>query len=197
MKKDEVTIGSVYQVMVTDKLAPVRIDRVHEQGGWIGTNMATKRVVHIKTANRLRACVMQGNSDPNPPKAPVTPEVDSHREEEPLPQHRAKKRLKKQATASHTTEVQREPATHPDDPKPTSKDKKTGCLDAAVRVLKEAGEPQTSGQIMQRILDQRLWTTAGRTPAATLYSAMLREIQRKGEDARFVLARPGKFTLNR
>jgi hypothetical protein len=35
----------------------------------------------------------------------------------------------------------------------------------------------------------------GRTPAGTLYSAIIRELQTKGENARFVKTARGKFTL--
>jgi hypothetical protein len=39
-----------------------------------------------------------------------------------------------------------------------------------------------------------LWTSpGGKTPHATLYSAILREIQVKGDAARFVKAERGKF----
>lgn len=41
------------------------------------------------------------------------------------------------------------------------------------------------------------WTSpGGKTPAATLYSAILREIQRKGADARFKKVERGLFTTN-
>lgn len=41
------------------------------------------------------------------------------------------------------------------------------------------------------------WTSpGGATPWATLYSALLRELQKKGPDARFVKADRGQFTLN-
>lgn len=33
------------------------------------------------------------------------------------------------------------------------------------------------------------------SPSATLYSALLRELNTKGKDARFKTAAPGKFTL--
>jgi len=38
---------------------------------------------------------------------------------------------------------------------------------------------------------------SGRTPAATLYSAVLREINTKGTDARFVKTERGKFAAKR
>jgi hypothetical protein len=41
------------------------------------------------------------------------------------------------------------------------------------------------------------WTSPkGRTPAATLYSAILREIVAKGKEARFVKSERGKFSRN-
>jgi hypothetical protein len=40
------------------------------------------------------------------------------------------------------------------------------------------------------------WTSpGGATPAATLYSAILRELQKKGDASRFVKSEPGKFML--
>jgi hypothetical protein len=43
---------------------------------------------------------------------------------------------------------------------------------------------------------QGLWSSpAGKTPAATLYSALLKELQTKGDQARFVKTERGKFAL--
>ena len=44
-------------------------------------------------------------------------------------------------------------------------------------------------------LAKKLWSTNGKTPAATLYSSILREIQKKGDQARFVKTERGKFAL--
>lgn len=101
--------------------------------------------------------------------------------------------------ATPPTTSKTSPSTEPPTPQVTSprpaKPKRMGCLDAAAQVLGEAGDPLTCGQMMEHILEKRLWTTTGKTPAATLYSAILREIQRKGDQARFILAERGKFTL--
>ena len=41
------------------------------------------------------------------------------------------------------------------------------------------------------------WTSpGGQTPAATLYSALIREIAKKGAEARFVKVERGQFALN-
>ena len=55
MKKHEVKIGSEYVAKVSGKLAHVRIDRENPHGGWDATNLATKKPVRIKSAQRLRA----------------------------------------------------------------------------------------------------------------------------------------------
>ncbi|RMH70462.1 MAG: hypothetical protein D6685_00025, partial [Bacteroidetes bacterium] len=60
MKKNEIRIGGVYRAKVSDKLTDVRIDAEHPGGGWTATNLATKKKVRIKSAQRLRAPAMTG-----------------------------------------------------------------------------------------------------------------------------------------
>ena len=76
------------------------------------------------------------------------------------------------------------------------KAKKTSALDAAVRVLEEAGQPMTCPEMIEQMAAKGYWTSPkGATPAATLYSAVLREINAKGKEARFVKTERGKFGL--
>ena len=76
------------------------------------------------------------------------------------------------------------------------KAKKTSALDAAVRVLEEAGQPMTCPEMIEQMAAKGYWTSpGGATPAATLYSAVLREIKAKGKAARFVKTERGKFRL--
>jgi hypothetical protein len=75
-------------------------------------------------------------------------------------------------------------------------ERKGGCLDAAAQVLAEAVEPLSCGEMMTRILKRGLWTTEGKTPAATLYSALLRDV-RKGAASRFCKAAKGQFAINK
>jgi hypothetical protein len=76
------------------------------------------------------------------------------------------------------------------EPKP----RKTSCLDAAARVLAEAGQPMTCREMIDAMAKKGYWTSpGGQTPAATLYSAILRELSHKGSDARFVKTERGKF----
>jgi len=64
-------------------------------------------------------------------------------------------------------------------------ERKPGCLDAAVRVLQEAGKPMQCGDIVKVALEKGYWQTKGATPSATLYAAMIREVAAKGSKARF------------
>ena len=73
--------------------------------------------------------------------------------------------------------------------KPTGKkapakkaDGKMSALDAAAKVLAEAKEPMTTKEMIERMAAKGYWKSpGGKTPHATLYSAILREIQQKGK----------------
>jgi hypothetical protein len=74
------------------------------------------------------------------------------------------------------------------------KAKKPSALDAALRVLEEAGQPMTCPEMIEAMATKGYWTSpGGKTPAATLYSAILRETQTKGDASRFVKTDRGKF----
>ena len=75
------------------------------------------------------------------------------------------------------------------------KKKRSSGLDAAAQVLKEAGEPLDCKTIVERALAKGLWKTGGKTPASTIYAAILRECVAKKDQSRFRKAGPGKFEL--
>jgi hypothetical protein len=74
-------------------------------------------------------------------------------------------------------------------------DGKMSGLDAAAQVLAEAAEPLGAKTMVERMLEKGLWATSGKTPAATIYAAIIREIAKKGDASRFVKAERGKFTV--
>jgi len=77
-----------------------------------------------------------------------------------------------------------------------SKPKKASALDSAAKVLSESKEPMTCKEMIEAMAAKNYWKSAeGKTPANTLYSAILREVNTKGKDARFKKAERGKFTL--
>ena len=77
------------------------------------------------------------------------------------------------------------------------KQKKASALDAAARVLSESKEPMNCQDLIKVMADKGYWTSpGGKTPSATLYSAMTREIDKKGKYARFKKTERGKFGVN-
>ncbi len=85
-----------------------------------------------------------------------------------------------------------EPApTPPDEPAPV---KKLSALDAAARVLQEIGQAMSCTELIAAMAAEGYWKSPkGRTPAGTLYSALLRELQSRGDQARFCKTERGKF----
>ena len=76
-------------------------------------------------------------------------------------------------------------------------DGKLSALDAAAKVLAEAGEPMTSKAMIDAMATKGYWSSpGGKTPQATLYAAILREMQTKGVDARFQKTERGHFAIN-
>jgi hypothetical protein len=55
MRTVNVSIGDEYSVMVSGRLARVRVTSTSIHGGWNGLNVATGRTIHIRSARRLRA----------------------------------------------------------------------------------------------------------------------------------------------
>ena len=66
-------------------------------------------------------------------------------------------------------------------------------LEAAYKVLSETGIPMNARQICDMAIDKGYWDPQGATPDATISSAMLTEMKKKGADSRFERAGRGLF----
>jgi hypothetical protein len=71
--------------------------------------------------------------------------------------------------------------------------KKPSLLDLAAEVLGKAGKPMGCKEIVEEVLKSGRWTTKGRTPSATLYSAILREVANPARGSRFKKVERGQF----
>jgi hypothetical protein len=90
-----------------------------------------------------------------------------------------------QATASRSKK---------DKPAAEKADPKMSALDAAAKVLGESTEPMASKAMIDAMSTKGYWTSpGGKTPHATLYAAILREINVKGAEARFKKTDRGLF----
>jgi hypothetical protein len=80
-----------------------------------------------------------------------------------------------------------------------AKPKKEGLsmIEAAKKVLADKGEPMTCRDMIDAMAKAGYWKSpGGLTPHNTLYSSILRLIQRDGKNAAFKKSDRGMFTLN-
>ena len=74
--------------------------------------------------------------------------------------------------------------------------KRLSALDAAAKVLAETGQPMRCTELIAAMTAKGYWTSpAGKTPASTLYAALLRELGTKKDQARFRKTARGTFGL--
>ena len=111
---------------------------------------------------------------------------------------RATKKSKKAATSKAPLAKGRLPkAPKADTPtinEDAAKPRKLSALDAAAKVLEESSQPMNCQEMIGAMAAKGYWTSpAGKTPAATLCSALLREIKTKASAARFQKAARGQF----
>ena len=202
MKKADITIGKTYTAKVSDKVVPVLIEREHPSGGWDATNTVTGKTVRIKSAQRLRAACEDGEAEA-PQKATggrTTPRGASGKKgatgaakgaQRPT---QANERAHGDVPDKGDAEPRKPKPTTPGTPATPAKNTKLSLLDAAATVLTKAREPMACKAIVEGAMALG-WTTSGKTPHATLYAAMTREIATKGDDARFVKVDRGRFTI--
>jgi len=208
MTKDEVQIGAVYAAKVTDKVVPVRIDKANtpsEGGGWDATNLKTNRSVHIKSAQRLRERIESGGDDVAAPATPTTSakkKLTKKERDALIAAKNAKGGDDTKSDAKATTDTTN--AKERDTSKPVAKPGKRArsggggklsLLDAAVMVLAESKEPLNTKAMVAAVTERGLWSSSGKTPSATLYAAILRELKVKGNAARFEKVERGHFQL--
>ncbi len=74
------------------------------------------------------------------------------------------------------------------------KPKRTSALDAAAEVLKTSDGPMRAKEMIEAMAARGLWSSPnGKTPEATLYAAIIREITTKGTASRFRKTERGLF----
>ncbi len=209
MKQNEVKIGTTYTAKVSDRLTKVRIDSKHSSGkGWNATNIATGKRIHIKSAQRLRSAagepakepVKSGAPKPDAkvaaPKADKSPTSKTKTKVGPVAEEAAPSapRATRGGQVSKDGTAKPRPAAQP---KGDAKPKRVSAIDAAAQVLQQAGAPMNTKEMIAAMHEQGLWSSpTGKTPHATLYSAILREMTTRGADARFRKVDRGRFEAN-
>lgn len=73
-------------------------------------------------------------------------------------------------------------------------DKRLSAISAAAKVLADSGKPMRAKEMIEAANAKGLWSSPkGKTPEATLYAAIIREIAAKGKASRFSKVERGLF----
>lgn len=159
------------------------------------TLMATKKTNQTKTSAGKSKKVDKPETATSKPAEPTTqpPEPESKTTSAETATPKATTEAKPKAEPK--PKAKKEPSSKPK-AKAESKPKKLSALDAAAKVLSETDQSLTCKELIEVMAAKGYWTSpGGKTPAATLSAAMLREIKTKGEQSRFQKTAPGKFGL--
>jgi hypothetical protein len=161
--------------------------------------VATNRAVHIKSAQRIRSLVSR------PAKRQVAKTLDEAQAANGVAkQVMTKAEYEAQAAseggdvgpgAATATEATNEPKGKTKRATGEPRAKRPSGLDAAAAVLAEAGTPLNTKEMVERMLATGMWQTGGKTPSATIYAAIIREIAAKQDKSRFRKTERGKFEL--
>lgn len=77
-----------------------------------------------------------------------------------------------------------------------SKPKRVSAIDAAARLLAETGKPMNCKEMIEQMAAKGLWSSPkGKTPDATLYAAIIRDIAAKKGESRFTKVERGQFAV--
>ena len=176
MKLENVKVGETYTLAIGKNAVQVTVTRVDEKGK-ITVMTAGGKQMTVADAARLTVH-REGRASAPDTNAP-----------------QAAKGAKTQAAAPKATKTARGRNVGQQGA-PQAKEKRLGLVDAAILVLHEAGnKPMGVKTIVEAITAKGIWKSNGKTPAATLYSSILREIQKKGSEARFKKVDRGQFAL--
>jgi hypothetical protein len=161
-ERKRVEVGLVYSGRVGGAFVPVRLDANLGHGRYEATVLPGGTPVKIST-DAIRG---EGKTEEDW-KASRTPKMNDL---PPVPE-----------SPPSTPDARRSRKKEPGEKKPSG-------LDAAARVLREEGKPMKIGDVVRVAIEKGYWQSSGKTPEATVYAAIIREIATKGTDARFTRA---------
>jgi hypothetical protein len=180
MKANDVKIGGEYLARIGKTPFPVRIVSEKASGGWSAINLNNDKKVFISLARLLQeipaVTETTVTTEGNLTVVEVPPATVETIDGTKMKSNRGRKPKADAGTAEEKTSLSQ--------------------LDAAAKVLGEATEPMTTKEMVEAMTTRGYWTSpGGKTPHATLYSAILRELQSKGETGRFIKTDRGHFKL--
>jgi hypothetical protein len=206
MNKNEIEVGGKYEAKAGKRWVGVTILGPAKTGWNAVSDMG--KPVKVKDARNLRPAAGEPVVGTNEPAgdtidAPVTPVAPPKRargattrvaEPDAIEEVAGTGEPATEATPApkRASRTQARPATKTATTAPLAR---MSCLNAAATVLKVHGGPMQCKAMIDAMHRQGLWSSDAPTPAATLYSAILREMKVKGDRSRFQKTGRGHFGL--
>ena len=172
-----IKISGCYIARFTKVEMPVRIESLETNGTWKARSLTHGRIVFVKSESQiLQEC---SESDLVEYAKTVMPN----------------RRSKKQKPITNMPPIATETASvrKPKPKRPSVPEFSMTMLDAAYRVLRESQKPLTCQEIIDLVFKKKYARSNGATPANTINAAIIREIGRLGDQARFVKVGRGLF----
>jgi len=189
MRHEQIQIGATYTCKIGCNTIRVTITSEADGGGWLAQTQ-TGRTMTIRNADRFLEQVSE----------PATPEAAALAAGKPKPETGpgAATTAVEEAEPTPTSESAPKRATGEQNAPTRPTDGSLSLLDAAVQLLGQAAEPMRCQDLVDQARESGLWAPkrGGKTPDRTLYAAILREINTKGDTSRFRKAERGRFALN-
>ena len=186
MVTNNIKLGHVYVAQTAKGEMPIRLERLHPNGGWTARALTHGRTLQIKdTAQLLFLCTdeeVRGIAQGVMPKrrskiqGPVyrEPVVPIPEDGKPRPPVKKVKRLPVKRVIIVT---------------------RMNLLDAAQLVLSESKKAMTTREIIAACAKKQYWVSNSPTPWQTLNAALNRDIQGSGTQSRFQKNERGKYAL--
>jgi hypothetical protein len=170
MRNEDIHIGTAYTCKVGRNTIRVTVTEVLPNGGWL-VETHTGRTMTIRSAERF--------IEPADAPEAAAPRADATNTE-PTPDQGTERDTGEQGADTGETGGT------------------MSLLDAAAHLLGQADEAMRCKDLVEQAGEQGLWAPkrGGKTPDRTLYSAILREINTKGDGSRFRKVERGHFALN-
>ena len=187
MQTQNIRLGRVYVTETAKGEIPIRLERIHPNGGWTARALTHGRMLQIKDETQLLfLCTdeeVRGIAHGVMPKRrsqiqgpvyrePLAPIVEG---EPTRPIRKAKRPQVKRVVVTLRLNI----------------------LDAAHRVLSETKKAMTTREIVAACAARQYWSSNAATPHQTLTAALNRDIEANGSQSRFQKTERGKFTLRR
>jgi len=170
MRNEDIHIGTAYTCKVGRNTIRVTVTEALPDGGWL-VETHTGRTMTIRSAERF--------IEPADAPEATAPRADAT-EAEPTPDQGTERDTGEQGANTGETGGT------------------MSLLDAAAHLLGQTDEAMRCKDLVEKARELGLWAPkrGGKTPDRTLYAAILREINTKGDASRFRKVERGHFTLN-